>query len=319
MTRIVFTACIASMALATQPAAAQVSTDDYFSQSGGAAGCYDPAITSPERQRLHQSMGTPACRKSGQTQRANPPSAPPISAWRINDRLAYASDNTGLGIGVVCIANRGPEFIVFTSSRAKARLQGVTVLSVLLHTPQGYKSLTVFPQPDGTFLASADMETLNALKSASMISVSSPKWTARFAGSGSSRAIAQLPCTGAVASSPAPAPVPVQQTVDTAWLAGGWVPRGGRCASGDALIFQRNGGYSAGYAISGRWALAGNRLTIAFRESEPDDEPGPEQRVTQTLGRIGANELSLDRDRYKRCPANGGVEPWYPRERFTTN
>lgn len=102
------------------------------------------------------------------------------------------------------------------------------------------------------------------------------------------------------------------------WLVGAWVPQGGYCQSGDTFSIDKDGTYSAGYSISGTWRLTGNTLSLVYRESEPGDEPGPTQRENHPVVRVNANELTLATKNYRRCPANGGVEPWHSRERFMT-
>lgn len=107
----------------------------------------------------------------------------------------------------------------------------------------------------------------------------------------------------------------------TSWLVGAWAPQGSYCASGDPVIYERDGGYrNSGGDIEGRWSLAGAKLTIVYAETDPTtgEASGPKQRSVVTLTRVNATEIKMNQDRLRRCPASGGAEPWHPGERFDT-
>lgn len=117
----------------------------------------------------------------------------------------------------------------------------------------------------------------------------------------------------AVSSRRATAVAAARPTAD--WLKGLWVAEQDKgvdmegCASWTALFFQADGQYLHG-EVTGRWALAGNKLArqeIAYAEGGGDEE----QVVDERLSRIV--RLSNDRLRevgadgkatvYLRCPA----------------
>jgi hypothetical protein len=92
-----------------------------------------------------------------------------------------------------------------------------------------------------------------------------------------------------------------------------WVKQGDYCASGDPIGFGRDGRYSS-EGVAGRWLLAGDRVTVLYREIDLESGAavGPQQRFAYRLVRVNANEIRLNADRYRRCPAGGG-EPWQAR------
>lgn len=115
----------------------------------------------------------------------------------------------------------------------------------------------------------------------------------------------------------APAPVPAAGQS----MLGAWVQEGGYCASGDPIVFETGGGYrNSGGEIEGDWSLSGETLTVRFAEIDPTTgrPEGARQTAVMRVTRVNANEIRLDGTPMRRCPANGGAEPWHPGERFTT-
>ncbi|MEP9404346.1 hypothetical protein [Sphingomonas sp. VNH70] len=109
---------------------------------------------------------------------------------------------------------------------------------------------------------------------------------------------------------------PVGATPTREWLAGGWVAQGTYCASGDAISIRSDGTYFIGHHTNGTWRLADGKLHVAFKVSDIDGEDGPVERKSPGIVKLGQNDLLLGGDRMKRCPANGGIEPWHPKVRF---
>lgn len=101
-------------------------------------------------------------------------------------------------------------------------------------------------------------------------------------------------------------------------IIGAWVQETGYCASGDPVLFERGGGYrNSGGDLAGNWSLSGDTLTIVFSEVDPTtgDAVGRRQRGVMRVTRVNANEIRLNETRYRRCPENGGAEPWHVRDR----
>lgn len=106
----------------------------------------------------------------------------------------------------------------------------------------------------------------------------------------------------------------------TSAIEGSWVLEGGYCASGDPIAFLGDGTYDTSESdVSGRWSMSGNTLTIRYSEIDPmtGAAVGPQQRVVYRFTPVNANEMRLDNERYRRCPSNGGPEPWHPGRRFS--
>jgi hypothetical protein len=104
------------------------------------------------------------------------------------------------------------------------------------------------------------------------------------------------------------------------WIVGVWVQQGGYCASGEPIVFEAGGGYrNSGGDLDGRWSLPGNALSVFYSEIDPTTgrPEGGLQHIVMQVAEVSANEIRLDQSRMRRCPANGGAEPWHPRERFT--
>ncbi len=57
-------------------------------------------------------------------------------------------------------------------------------------------------------------------------------------------------------------------------------------------------------------------MSIVWRKYFEGEADGPEERGTVPVQRIGADEMMMGKKRYRRCPAKGGKEPWYPNLRF---
>lgn len=108
------------------------------------------------------------------------------------------------------------------------------------------------------------------------------------------------------------------QTASTPWLVGAWAPRDAYCASGDPISFAADGTYASGLDSAGRWTLAGNVLTFAYRDMEDGEPRGPLKRTTSRITRLGADRMLMDRDELRRCNPRGGAEPWHPGETFDT-
>lgn len=100
------------------------------------------------------------------------------------------------------------------------------------------------------------------------------------------------------------------------WLVGAWVAKGASCASSDSLMFNKDGTYFSGYDVNGRWKISGGRLHVVFTEGDPD---GPQKQTSPLIAQRGANEMTLGGTLMRRCPPNGGPEPWNPKQRFTVD
>lgn len=122
----------------------------------------------------------------------------------------------------------------------------------------------------------------------------------------------------ALAAALAPVAAAAQTAPTPAWLVGAWAPRDAYCASGDPISFAANGTYASGLDSEGRWTLAGNVLTFAYRDMEDGEPRGPLKRTTSRLTRLGADRMLMDRDELRRCNPRGGAEPWHPGETFDT-
>lgn len=106
----------------------------------------------------------------------------------------------------------------------------------------------------------------------------------------------------------------VGQAPTRSWLVGAWVAEREECAGAASLIFDADGMHRGGGGdFTGTWSLKGTRLTVSTRaiDTTSGKPVGRASRGTATITRIAANELRLDRTRYRRCPLPGGREPWH--------
>lgn len=280
---------------ATPPARAQD-----FNQ-GGPAGCYDPARVTPQQRRQLESWGTPPCSSSRSTSRS---SASTTTSWYGDQRGAIIQDRNGQGFafGVLCDGGKMALSLVPATPAAERMLAGLPSVDATLIGNAGVVTITLPRQSDGDYWIFPDAAQLAAVKAANGVTVTAPRWTVQFTGRGSATKIAGLACRPA-----APAAAPRSVAAPTAaWLIGGWVPQGAYCASDSALVFKANGSYFSG-GESGRWSVKQNTVTFAL----PGEAPNAEQ-----LTRVGQNDMILANGRFKRCPPNGGEEPWHPGERF---
>lgn len=72
-------------------------------------------------------------------------------------------------------------------------------------------------------------------------------------------------------------------------LSGGWAPPGEACDSRGGIFYDKGGSW-AGYNVSGRWTLQGDRLTTTVTERGGFDRPG---RTVSGEKPVTANVLSL--------------------------
>ena len=79
-------------------------------------------------------------------------------------------------------------------------------------------------------------------------------------------------------------------------LVGGWAPPGASCDSRGGVVYNKEGVW-AGYDVSGRWKLDGDRLTTWVDERGGYDQPGRkvswERPVTATILSLSQTDLSL--------------------------
>lgn len=79
-------------------------------------------------------------------------------------------------------------------------------------------------------------------------------------------------------------------------LVGGWAPPGQPCDSRDGVVYDKAGVW-AGYDVSGRWKLDGDRLTTWVDERGGSDEPGRkvsgEKPATATILSLSQTDLTL--------------------------
>jgi hypothetical protein len=128
------------------------------------------------------------------------------------------------------------------------------------------------------------------------------------------RAIVLLPLLAALAgcgasdeagngAAPPPAPSaalnqqPVRDEHRTAaltpqWLAGSWQTEQGDCSAGDTFVTLAPDGRYAFMQETGRWALAGDQLTIEVTQGA-DDGSGAGQRNTNRVVIVGPNEAEF--------------------------
>jgi hypothetical protein len=92
-------------------------------------------------------------------------------------------------------------------------------------------------------------------------------------------------------------------------LVGGWAPPGEACDSSGGVVYGKDGAW-AGYDVSGRWTLDGDRLTRRVTERGGFDQPGRkvsgEKPVTATILSLSQTELTLrledgSTQRLRRC------------------
>jgi hypothetical protein len=79
-------------------------------------------------------------------------------------------------------------------------------------------------------------------------------------------------------------------------LAGGWAPPGQACDSRDGVFYDKGGSW-AGYDVSGRWTLNGDRLKTEVTERGGFDRPAVkvsgERPSTATILSLSQTELTL--------------------------
>jgi hypothetical protein len=79
-------------------------------------------------------------------------------------------------------------------------------------------------------------------------------------------------------------------------LAGGWAPPGQACDSRGGVFYDKGGSW-AGYDVSGRWTLDGDRLKTEVTERGGFDQPGRkvsgEPASTATILSLSQTELTL--------------------------
>jgi hypothetical protein len=78
-------------------------------------------------------------------------------------------------------------------------------------------------------------------------------------------------------------------------LVGGWAPSGAACDSPGGVVYNKEGVW-AGYDVSGRWKLDGDRLTTWVTERGGFDEPGrkvSEKPSTSIILALSQTDLTL--------------------------
>jgi hypothetical protein len=92
-------------------------------------------------------------------------------------------------------------------------------------------------------------------------------------------------------------------------LVGGWAPPGEGCDSPGGVVYNKEGVW-AGYDVSGRWTLDGDRLTTQVTERGGSDRPGRkvsgEKPSVSTILALSQTDLTLrladgSTQRLKRC------------------
>jgi hypothetical protein len=79
-------------------------------------------------------------------------------------------------------------------------------------------------------------------------------------------------------------------------LVGGWAPPGAACDSRGSVVYDKAGAW-AGYDVSGRWTLSGDRLTTEVTERGGYDQParkvsGEKPSVSRVLS-LSQTDLTL--------------------------
>ena len=277
---------------------AQVSNDDEFSSRGGVAGCFDPnRVTVRQREQLER-MGSEPCGK-------RPTSV--AGGWdrTADGKGAVVDDGNGIGLTLGVLCERGGMSLSLISARPETdrQLAGLRNVSVSIAGMSGTVTLTLPRQSDGDFSSMIDAAQLAALKSSNAITVTTPRWTARFSGSGATRALAVLPCRATAAATS----TPMSAAPTRAWLIGAWAPQGAYCASSGPIMFKEDGTYFSGTDVAGQWSVGTSTITFVQRGKRPS---------SPQFARLGPDELRIEATRFKRCPTDGGPEPWHPGERI---
>ncbi len=259
-------------------------------EQGGMAGCFDPKLSGYARQAAERAGGRPC----GDAPAASPAGA---DSWigeyegpfdGATGHVSIARAGSGLTVEVSMFSDHG----CGGSASGRGAVQGNRLTLTMPPQESGQCRIVMTRQGSG-FAVQEDSCTYYHGRSC------------EFTGS-VTRQGQRAPVRTAT-SSPRPA----------SWIVGAWVARGDSCASHAPLVFNADGVYR-GSGVEGRWSLSGNTLGLRFREADLVDGPfGPERRYSGRLVRIGPDEMTFGGDRLKRCPPNGGAEPWYPNERFT--
>lgn len=121
------------------------------------------------------------------------------------------------------------------------------------------------------------------------------------------------------------------------WLWGAWVMENSRCSDGATVYLPTGRLYSAptpkGFQVEGEYALRGDVLTThirptpAFRHTDPrwiqynktlTDSVRVVRRgpTEMTYGYVVDPGPGYSHPRYRRCPEEAGVEPWFPKTRY---
>lgn len=87
-----------------------------------------------------------------------------------------------------------------------------------------------------------------------------------------------------------------RQLGSTSPLVGGWAPPGQACNGRDEVVYDKEGVW-AGYDVSGRWKLDGDRLTTWVTERGGFDEPAHkvsgEKPAAATIVSLSQTDLAL--------------------------
>jgi hypothetical protein len=260
---------------------------------GGMAGCFDPKLSGYARVAAERIGGVPCKTNSAAPQNDNDPYA---GRWRGSGELTITAAGSGrykvyLETGAPGCGGEIKGWAVASSSRL--------MLSVTPPQP-GYQACTVAFGRKGPSLEATEYGDCHLFYGGEC----------SFGGDYS-----RLSSGGAAATQPTAPPSTSPSIV------GVWVQQGDYCASGDAVVIDANGSYrNSGGDVDGRWSLSGNALTVLYSDIDPTtgESQGAPQRAVIRVTRVNANEIRLDQRRMRRCPPNGGAEPWHPGQTFTT-
>lgn len=111
------------------------------------------------------------------------------------------------------------------------------------------------------------------------------------------------------APAPAPAaPSPGSPALDADWISGAWIMEDGFCASSEAVQLRAGGEFVYSIEDTGTWRFDGATLTITMNGESHQNH----------VERLGANEMRMGGNRFRRCLPEGGEEPWHPGENYST-
>lgn len=164
--------------------------------NGGAAGCYDPNRVSETQQRRLARIGARPCERQREPMPQKSSTTTGTGTWFGQSDNAGIDDGTGLGLtfGVMCEGRKPIIALLADRPSAERLLAGLNGVTVVIQAVKGATRISLPRQPDGDLWADASPAHLTALRATVVITVTTPRWSARFSGRGSSNALAQTTC-----------------------------------------------------------------------------------------------------------------------------